>query len=172
MQNPKEQKVKVLAYLFQMRGGLPYLLVFEHEGIDAGIQIPAGTVEEGESNLEALHREVLEETGIHSQGYKFRYLGQPEYLPPDAQEPNIRHAYSANVSHLPERWTHRVTGDDGDQGLTFNFYWLSFERAFGELVGEFEHFLPNDPTRLDFVEPCAPMERASEDPPIRQRLSR
>ena len=69
MQNTKKRRLKVLAGLFQIRRGWPYLLFFEHEGIDAEIQIPAGRVEEGESNLVALHREIPEETSIQSLGF-------------------------------------------------------------------------------------------------------
>jgi 8-oxo-dGTP pyrophosphatase MutT (NUDIX family) len=42
----------------------PELLVFEHAGIPAGVQVPAGTVEPGEDVRTAALRELAEETGI------------------------------------------------------------------------------------------------------------
>ncbi len=42
------------------------LLVFQHSNPLAGIQIPAGTVEIGESPLDAVLREVTEETGLQT----------------------------------------------------------------------------------------------------------
>lgn len=48
------------------------LLLFEHE--NAGIQIPAGTVEDGETPEEAAIREAAEETGLTSLSIRY-YLG-------------------------------------------------------------------------------------------------
>jgi 8-oxo-dGTP pyrophosphatase MutT (NUDIX family) len=42
----------------------PELLVFEHVGIPAGVQVPAGTVEADEDVRDAALRELVEETGI------------------------------------------------------------------------------------------------------------
>jgi 8-oxo-dGTP pyrophosphatase MutT (NUDIX family) len=57
------------------------LLLFEHPY--AGIQIPAGTVNQGETPLEAALREVAEETGLSPVEYR-QYLGVHESdLPAD-----------------------------------------------------------------------------------------
>ncbi|WP_283779038.1 NUDIX domain-containing protein, partial [Lysinibacillus sp. D4B1_S16] len=40
------------------------VLVFELNTVGAGIQVPKGTIEEGETPLEAVKREMLEETGL------------------------------------------------------------------------------------------------------------
>ena len=42
----------------------PELLVFEHVGVPAGVQVPAGTVEAGEDVRVAALRELVEESGI------------------------------------------------------------------------------------------------------------
>lgn len=52
---------KTLAYIISNNK----LLVFKHRDYaEAGVQVPAGTVESGESVEKALYREILEETGI------------------------------------------------------------------------------------------------------------
>ena len=54
---------KVTAFIMRENNGGRELLVFKHP--TAGIQIPAGTVEEGEDIETAVQREVYEETGLH-----------------------------------------------------------------------------------------------------------
>ena len=53
---------KVTAFIVRERDGVKELLVFKHP--TAGIQIPAGTVEEGEDIETAVQRETYEETGL------------------------------------------------------------------------------------------------------------
>ena len=55
---------KVTAFIVRESNGVKELLVFKHP--TAGIQIPAGTVEEGEDIETAVKREVYEETGLQS----------------------------------------------------------------------------------------------------------
>ena len=57
-----EMVQKVTAFIMRERNGVRELLVFKHP--TAGIQIPAGTVEEGEDLETAVKREVYEETGL------------------------------------------------------------------------------------------------------------
>ena len=53
---------KVTAFIVRERDGVKELLVFKHP--TAGIQIPAGTVEDGEALETAVKRETCEETGL------------------------------------------------------------------------------------------------------------
>jgi 8-oxo-dGTP pyrophosphatase MutT (NUDIX family) len=55
---------KVTAFVIRNPHQEPDLLLFEHP--NAGIQIPAGTVNTGETPQEAVVREVLEETGLEN----------------------------------------------------------------------------------------------------------
>jgi 8-oxo-dGTP pyrophosphatase MutT (NUDIX family) len=63
---------KVTAFIIRKSKLGPELLLFEHPY--AGIQIPAGTVEEGESPETAVLREAEEETGLNDLSLG-RYLG-------------------------------------------------------------------------------------------------
>ena len=53
---------KVTAFVTRERNGVKELLLFKHP--TAGIQIPAGTVEDGETPEAAVMREVFEETAL------------------------------------------------------------------------------------------------------------
>ena len=58
-------KQKILAYLIREDKGKQQLLVFIHRDYpEAGIQVPGGTVEEGEQLETALLRELEEEAGL------------------------------------------------------------------------------------------------------------
>jgi 8-oxo-dGTP pyrophosphatase MutT (NUDIX family) len=63
---------KVTAFITQHRRGKDHLLLFRHP--TAGIQIPAGTVEDGEPAESAVIREAREETGLRGLRVE-RYLG-------------------------------------------------------------------------------------------------
>ncbi|HUS27505.1 MAG TPA: NUDIX domain-containing protein, partial [Kofleriaceae bacterium] len=53
---------KVTAFVTCEREGRPHLLLFEHPL--AGVQLPAGSIEDGEEPIAAALREVAEETGV------------------------------------------------------------------------------------------------------------
>ena len=56
---------KVLAYITREQGGVRQVLVFDHQDQpEAGLQVPAGTVEPGELIEPALWREIEEEAGL------------------------------------------------------------------------------------------------------------
>ncbi|MFW9905340.1 MAG: NUDIX domain-containing protein [Candidatus Thorarchaeota archaeon] len=65
---------KVTAFITRKKRNEELLLI-QHP--NAGIQIPAGTVEKGETVEEALKREIIEETGLKKTRIK-RYLGFKE----------------------------------------------------------------------------------------------
>lgn len=99
------------------------LLVFESPEHD-GLQIPKGTVEPGEAPREAVYREAVEESGLAT-------FEGARHLVTDVwtrrQSPPKR--YVRNFYHLPvheprDRWTHVVTGDTEEAGLTFEYSWV------------------------------------------------
>ena len=57
------------------------LLLFRHP--HAGVQIPAGTIEKGETPREAALREAVEETGLRDLAVRAYLGGEQESLPPE-----------------------------------------------------------------------------------------
>ena len=118
-------KRKVLAYITKGEQPNLELLVFEHKNEpDAGLQVPGGTIEEGEMLIDALYREIAEETGITRD--KLSFVGKIHkynYYPNGKDT-----AYERNFFHLDyagdqQRWEHNVVSDGLDNGMTFQFRW-------------------------------------------------
>lgn len=132
-----ETKRKVLAYIIRigMEGGRE-LLTFTHEGMpEAGIQVPGGTVEERESLLEALQREIEEESGLKDLALA-RHFGTHEYITQDRSQLHTRYLFEVKfIEEPPDKWTHVVKSNGDDNNLIFNFSWIPLEEA-ETLIGD------------------------------------
>ena len=134
-------KTKVLAYIFRTIKDQKELLVFDHKDFDdVNPQVPAGTVEEGESNDEAILREVFEESGLKFESHD-QYLGCFDFKREDLNEIHKRHVYSFQADGLPDSWEHIVSHGKGDKGLCFIFYWIPVDEAKAKLVAEMGNYL-------------------------------
>jgi len=109
------------------------LLVFEHtEAPEAGIQVPAGTLEPGEQPLDGAIRELREETGRDSFAIeRFITRKQIPVVRQGREELHDRWFFQAGPTQaLPEEW---LAGDWTPDGWEpFRFYWVS--RATAEQV--------------------------------------
>jgi 8-oxo-dGTP pyrophosphatase MutT (NUDIX family) len=133
-------KHKVLIYVLRSGANSPELLVFEHRDFpDAGVQVPAGTVEPGEDLAAAASRELFEESGLGPDRVKL-IRKVAEFPEPEFQQQ--RHVYRFEPTRpLPETWSHTVRGAGEDEGMVFNFYWLPAAPA-PTLAGTQAHWLP------------------------------
>lgn len=126
-------KHKVLVYLLRSTAAGAEFLAFTHRDFpDAGLQVPAGTVEPGEPLETAACRELAEESGLTAE--QVRLVGKLAV----ADEPEWdqrRHVYLFEPrGPLPDRWAHTVAGAGEDQGMVFEFDWRPVGAA-NELAG-------------------------------------
>jgi len=116
---------KALCYV--VRDG--QLLVFRHrDHPEAGVQVPAGTLHDGESPAAGAIRECEEETGrsgfrivqrLGACDYEFRNTA-PGF---DRHETHERHFFALQPpAGLPDRWSHLAEEGNGD--FWFEFSWV------------------------------------------------
>jgi len=135
-------KHKVLAYIVRQNGGHAQLLVFEHRDFpEAGLQVPAGTVERGELPEGALYREIREEAGLEPQQlHLLRKLG--EYPGEASAEAQTWHVYwLIAAGPLPDQWQHVVGGAGEDRDLVFEYAWADLAPGL-QLAGIQGQWLP------------------------------
>jgi len=119
-------KLKVLAYITRIYNGQAQLLVFDHRDyVEAGTQVPAGTVEPSEDIEHALFREIEEESGLPSTQLTIvSKLGEFE----NRGLGIVRHVFHLAVkASLQDRWSHTVGGTGEDSQMVFNYYWLNLK---------------------------------------------
>jgi 8-oxo-dGTP pyrophosphatase MutT (NUDIX family) len=117
------------------------LLVFRHTAYpEAGIQVPGGTVRQGEPLERAVLREAREETGL--QGLQVRaYLGARELdrSPWGLDGIERRHFFHLTIDgQVPDRWlAYELDPSDGSPApIEFELYWVPFPDEVPELSGE------------------------------------
>lgn len=142
---PRRHVRKVVGYV--VRG--QRLLVFTHDDVAlevAGVQVPAGTIEEGESAVEAVVREVREETGLDT--VVVRDLGSEQYdVWPSKSEVHERHFFQLRTVETGAL-THWQAGEadpsDGGDPQRWTCWWLPLADAhvlaagFGARLGAIE----------------------------------
>lgn len=120
----KHTKRKVIVYA--VRQGK--LLVFRHTDFsyeEVGIQVPAGTIKEGEEPEVAALRELKEETGYDSFNI-VSFLGTAVYdMAPEKNELHERYFYLAEPNqNLPERWKSKEEHDGEMPPTHFECFWI------------------------------------------------
>ncbi|MFC7064496.1 NUDIX hydrolase [Brucella rhizosphaerae] len=109
------------------------LLVFcEPENPDVPLQVPGGTVDEGETMQAAAYREFHEETGIlRAIGMNYLETVKYEYIVPTQTETHIRHSFHLPLNgRFPNQWHHyEMFPCDGNKPILFELFWLPLEEA-------------------------------------------
>jgi len=123
-----------------------HILVFTHRDVPltvTGVQVPAGTIEVGESAEQAAVRELFEETG--RRGHVVRQVGVQRYdLRPMRDEVAVRHYFQMTLpdADVTERWpAGEPDPGAGGPAVAWDCWWLPLEQAhvlaagFGGLLG-------------------------------------
>jgi 8-oxo-dGTP diphosphatase len=137
-------KHKALAYI--TRGD--ELLVFTHPfSPEAGIQVPAGTVDTDETPEQAVLREAYEETGL--MGLRvLRFLGEYTRDMRDFGKDETHHRHYFHLMcdlPMPDQWTHgELDPAHTTDGIIkpFDFYWVNIKTHDPHLIAEHDKFLP------------------------------
>ncbi|MEL6402728.1 MAG: NUDIX domain-containing protein [Chloroflexota bacterium] len=145
MDGIKKHVRKAFAYITHGRK----LLVFEQpDAPEAGIQVPAGSIEPNEAPADAARREAHEETGLKNLRL-VRFLGQHTY-DMSRWKPEIHQRYFYHLVYDSENidasWEHgeRFPSDqpDHDGSIThlFRLFWVDSD-ACPPLIAGHDHFL-------------------------------
>ena len=148
MQSDTPPVRKVVAYISRERDGKTQLLVFTHRDYpEAGLQVPAGTVQPNEDVESALRREIAEETGI--EGFTVVHkLGVFLYDNPNSGQMNERHVFhvlAPNATQDAWDWL-EAHAEDSPEGYVFCLHWQDLDSPI-DLAGnqgDYLHLLHND----------------------------
>jgi len=138
---------KVVAYIVRDERLLVFVHADDQRFDQSGLQVPAGTVRDGELPEDAVLREAFEETGLA--GLRVvRYLGAGEYdVRPYADAIHVRHYFhlTTDADVVPDRWIAVERGDAAGEPIRFELYWIPLVQAhvvsagqaafIGQLVG-------------------------------------
>ena len=132
---------KVVAYITREEEGNLEILVFDHEKewSEAGTQVPAGGIDDGEDLEAGVLREVLEEVGIKDIKISKKIDEYIMYRNTHKQF-NRRHVFHLKPTcELPKNWTHTVSGEGIDKDMKFYCYWIPINEAEIKLAGSMGH---------------------------------
>jgi len=148
-------KRKVFAYIAHR----DRLLLFAHPNSpEAGIQVPAGTLEDGEEPEAGVLREATEETGL-TELMVVSFLGEQHRAMSDIGKDEIHHRsffHLRCVAEPPDRWRHgEISPSDGGVPIPFDFFWARLPDEVPELVADHGYHLPALLIWLERSEPAA-----------------
>ena len=109
------------------------VLVFRHPS--TSVQLPKGTVEDGETIAEATLRELAEESGLSLDAEpqllgSWRRLLDGRFGEAPTHDLHVWHVSLIEApAGLPHSWSHRATGSEEEEGLEFDYHWLPLDEA-------------------------------------------
>lgn len=138
----KPTRYKAFAYITHQHN----LLVFRHPyEPEAGIQVPAGTIEPGEMPEEAVLREAWEESGLVELTLA-TFLGEQKRDMADFGREEIHHRYFYHLHYqgeLQATWRHtEAYPSDGHGPHIFEFFWAALPHGVPPLIADHGEMLP------------------------------
>ena len=123
---------KVMIYVLDDRRRV--LTFTQRSAPSAGMQIPAGTIEPGETPAAAALRELQEETGVAAMVEPIHFAESMEDMRAFRDELHLRSWFLVSAEGFPSSsWTHvEHRADDGD--IVGDFAWTDVRTAVSDLV--------------------------------------
>jgi 8-oxo-dGTP pyrophosphatase MutT (NUDIX family) len=156
------------------------LLVFSHpHAPEAGIQVPAGTIEPGEHPRDAVLREAREETGLDGLQV-LRFLGDDVRDMRDIGKDEVHHRYFFHLAcdgDPPARWrNHEISADDRgatDPPPLFELFWADLPGGVPPLLADHDRMLRwlVEVMGLAGYHPPSRVAASPDDPDLRERLA-
>ena len=134
-------KQKAFAYITYQNKLLVFIQPHSH---DAGIQVPAGTVKDGEDTAVTVMREAEEETGLTTLTMQ-SFLGKAIFHDQTKDEIHHRFFYHLTMDTPPQdRWQNLETDpcDGTNNSYLFEFYWVDLHHEDPHLIADHDAFLP------------------------------
>lgn len=136
-------KTRHRAYAYVTHGGR--LLLFTHpRSPEAGIQVPAGTIQPGEEPSAAALREAHEESGLSALRL-IRFLGQDTRDMRDCGTEELQYRWFYHIACdevPPEKWTHGEFDGNGKLLFPFDFFWAQLPDGVPKLVANYDDMIP------------------------------
>ena len=158
-------KQKAFAYITHHN----HLLVFRHLHFpEAGIQVPAGTIEEHEQAEDAVLREAFEETGLTELTLDC-FLGEQIYDLSEFGRDEIHHRHFYHLhyqGHPLQTWLYeeQFASESSTQGpLLFEFFWAPLPHGVPPLIADHGIMLPR---LLEILNIARKNEGDSDDPAL------
>lgn len=136
-------KRKAFAYITHRRG----LLVLSHpDHPGAGLQVPAGTMEPGETPEQAVLREAREETDLEHLTI-VKLIGRQicDTRPWGGDEIHDRWFFHLRCDQdTPARWrTTEESPSDGGGPVAFELFWTPLDESFPALIADHDRYVMN-----------------------------
>jgi 8-oxo-dGTP diphosphatase len=139
-------KHKAFAYITSgTTSGTRLLLLAHPNQPEAGLQVPAGTMEAGETPEQAVLREAREETDLEHL-ILVELIGRQTYdaRPWGGDELHDRWFFHLRCEQTTaERWrTTEESPSDGGGPVAFELFWVPLDQTFPALIADHDRFIP------------------------------
>lgn len=127
MKTGKKLKKKVFGYIVQQSedGEWSLLVYLCVPGVP--FRLVGGNVDPGEELMDALHREIAEESGLNDLTF-IKKLGTQRYYKAFIDANVERHDYLLlSNKRLPRSWEHVCSSDGEDNGEVFKYQWITID---------------------------------------------
>jgi 8-oxo-dGTP diphosphatase len=140
LSGPRRIRHRAYAYVTSGRS----LLVFRHVHFpEAGLQVPAGTIDPGEEPAAAVLREAEEETGLT--GLQLvSFIARDERDMSDCGANELQHRWFFHLRYdgeIKESWQHAETSGGKTGPIWFDFFWVDLPAGVPKLIANYDDYV-------------------------------